>query len=490
MAVGILCALPATVDALVVRAVERTGGRLAVARRCADLTELQAAAEAGLGRVALVDAGLAHLDRPAVAALAGAGVLVVGLTEQAAPWVGERLVAIGVEHVRPAPADAEEADDLLAVLTGLLDGSGPRPRTGPAGGGSAGSAARAPAAPATAGSPAGSAASAARRGPVTGAGPAAGPSSTATPDGLPADRRPGEAGEDRPAGRLVAVWGPTGAPGRTTVAVQLAAELALAGRTCLLVDADTYGGTVAQVLGLLDEAPGLAAAVRASAQGALDVAGLGRLAPAVVPGLRILTGISRAERWPELAAPSLDVVWTVARAMVDRVVVDCGFCLERDEALIYDTRAPQRNAATLSALAAADDVVVVGAGDPVGMQRLVRGLDALAELRVTARRTVVVNRVRASVAGPRPASAVAQALARYAGVRDVHVVPDDPAALDASLLRARLLHEVAPGSPARRAIAEVADLLGTGTVEPRREHRRVRGERRERARTASAVPGR
>jgi Mrp family chromosome partitioning ATPase len=38
---------------------------------------------------------------------------------------------------------------------------------------------------------------------------------------------------------LLAVWGPKGAPGRTTVAVNLAFEAAP------LVDADTYGGAVA-----------------------------------------------------------------------------------------------------------------------------------------------------------------------------------------------------------------------------------------------------
>jgi Mrp family chromosome partitioning ATPase len=65
----------------------------------------------------------------------------------------------------------------------------------------------------------------------------------------------------------VAVWGPTGAPGRTTVAVNLAAELALLGRHTLVVDADTYGGTIAQAVGLFDESPGLAAAARAAGQG-------------------------------------------------------------------------------------------------------------------------------------------------------------------------------------------------------------------------------
>lgn len=260
-------------------------------------------------------------------------------------------------------------------------------------------------------------------------------------------------------GTVLAVWGPTGAPGRTTLAVNLADELARGGRDVLLVDADTYGGTVAQVLGLLDEAPGLAAAARAAGAGRLDHAGLAGLTPRLDSGLRVLTGIGRADRWPEVPAASLDEVWRVARGLVHVTVVDCGFCLEQDEALTYDTRAPQRNGATLSALAAADLVVVVGAGDPVGMQRLVRALGALDELGLPAPRRVVVNRVRASASGPRPRDAVREALRRYAGVPDAVVLPDDRAACDGALLHARTLAEHAPSSPLRTALARLAAEL-------------------------------
>ena len=166
-------------------------------------------------------------------------------------------------------------------------------------------------------------------------------------------------------------------------------------------------------------------------------------------------------------------------------MIDCGFCLEQDEALSYDTRAPRRNAATLSALEAADVVLVVGAGDPVGIQRLVRGLGELTDLGLGSTRFVLVNRVRASVAGPHPGEAVGQALARYAGVTDAHLVPDDRPALDTALLEARTLREAAPGSPARRALAGVAArvdaLLVAAPVEEPAGAGRARLSRRARA---------
>ena len=73
-------------------------------------------------------------------------------------------------------------------------------------------------------------------------------------------QEPEEVTEER--GRLVAIWGPVGAPGRSTLAVNLAAEAAAAGIETVLVDADTYGPSQSQLLGVLDESPGLVAAAR------------------------------------------------------------------------------------------------------------------------------------------------------------------------------------------------------------------------------------
>lgn len=399
---GVLGALVGDDEATVVHALASDRG-LEVVRRCADLAELLAAAAAGVGRVAVVSAELPGLDREAVDHLHGSGVWVVVVTGAGGPTSQERATALGADAV------TDDAAGIGALVRGVLDVD------------------RAPA-------------------PVPGA---------------PTVPR-------RPEGMVVTVWGPTGAPGRTTVAVNLAAELAGRPRvdqpTVLLVDADTYGGTVAQVLGLLDEAPGLAAAARAAGTGRLDAVALAALTPRLDGGLRVLTGLSRADRWPEVPAASLEGVWAACRQLAAVTVVDCGFAVEQDEALTYDTRAPQRNAATLSALAAADVVVVVGAGDPVGLQRLVRALGALDDLELAPRRRVVVNRVRASASGPRPREAVREALRRYAGVPDAVVLPDDQAVCDGALLHARTLAEHAPSSALRRAVAGLAAELVPGAV--------------------------
>ena len=429
MPVGVLCAVRGPGETAVVTALDGASGRLTVQRRCADLAELLAAAAAGLGQLAVVSADLPHLDREAVAQLHAARVRVLALVGLP-PGQAERMGALGVDAVL---ADDAEARLLVAAVLSL----------------------------------------AAQRDPDLGE---PHPGWVARLDGapVPVDQAGADPGSTagRARGRVVAVWGPTGAPGRSTVAVNLAAELAALQpeaaaaspadpRGALIIDADTYGGTVAQLLGMLDESPGLAAAARAAGQGNLGLATLAALTPVVAPGLRVLTGISRANRWPELPASALEVVWELARGLAAWTVVDCGFSLEQDEALSYDTRAPRRNAATLSALQAADIVVVVGSGDPVGVQRLVRALIDLANLTVpvTGRRLVVVNRLRASAAGRRPAEALTETLRRYAGVDAPHFVPDDRAGVDAALLAGATLREAAAGSPARRAIAALAAQL-------------------------------
>jgi Flp pilus assembly CpaE family ATPase len=122
-------------------------------------------------------------------------------------------------------------------------------------------------------------------------------------------------------------------------------------------------------------------------------------------------------------------------------------------------------------LTEADVVVAVGSGDPVGLQRLVRGLVDLTELRPDLAPVVVVNRVRGSAVGGNAESRIRDSLARYAGVGDLVVVPDDRPALDAAMLAGRTLSESAPASPARQALAGLARQLAGRAPGARRARR-------------------
>lgn len=442
MALEVVTGVSHLLDADLAATMEQAPG-VTVVRRCVDLAELLAAAAAGLGEVALVSADLRGLDRAALRHLAGHGLRVAGVVASGDEDAERRLRQLGVTtllHPDDNPVDLAAAL-APAALPEVVRAPDPVVPDALAWGDAHGVPAWARA-EANAGSGGIPDPGLGPLGPVPGGPP---PPPTLVAPAPSAERH----------GRITAVWGPTGAPGRTTVAVTVAAHLAQRGIQTLLVDLDTYGASVAQVLAMLDEAPGVAAACRASEQGTLDLAGLARLSPVVAPGLRVLTGLPRPERWPELRAGSLEQVLDLARGLADHVVVDCGFALEDDEELSYDTAAPRRNAATLAALEAADQVVAVGAADPIGLQRLVRAVQELAVRPVPAP-LVVVTKVREAVAGPRPERAITDVLARFAGLEQPLFVPFAPAECDAALLAGRTLVEQATSAPVTQALGRVA----------------------------------
>jgi len=276
-------------------------------------------------------------------------------------------------------------------------------------------------------------------------------------------------------GRVIAVWGPDGAPGRTSIAIALAAELAEAGATVALADADTRAAAIAPALGLLDEAPGFAAACRLAGGGSLDRAQFERIAQGHRVGrseIQVLTGIGRASRWPELTAERVAGMLNAARDWVEITVVDVASSFERDEELMSDLHAPRRNAATIEVLRSAERIIAVGSADPVGLSRFLRAHAELAEMVEPDRITTVINKVRPGAIGLNPASQVRQTLARFGGIDDPVLVPWDLAAFDAALLGGRTLLDVAPRSAARAAIRELAAQLGPAPAPPPRTLRK------------------
>lgn len=252
-------------------------------------------------------------------------------------------------------------------------------------------------------------------------------------------------------GRLIAVWGPVGAPGRSMTAVNLAAEAAAAGRETILVDADTYGPAQSQMLGVLDEAPGLVAAARAHDRDTLDEETMESLLPQVQPRLRLLSGIGVPGRWAELRRTTLDGVWGALSRCGELVIADVAAVLEEDEELSYDTAAPQRNAAAISAIEAADAVIAVVAADPVSITRLLRDQARLEELGVRELH-VVVNRVGAPVPGERLRELIGSRLP----LASLNLLPDDPVACRSAAWDGALLSETAPRSALRRGLRDLA----------------------------------
>lgn len=286
-------------------------------------------------------------------------------------------------------------------------------------------------------------------------------------------------GSTRSTGTVTAVWGPTGAPGRTTLAVTIAAEIAARGHTVALADVDTYGGGVAPALGMLDEAPGFAAACRLAGSDSLTRSEFERIAgrySSPQGSFWVLSGIGRPARWPELTADRVTKTIGACRDWVDHVVLDTGFSLESDEEISSDLFSPRRNAATLAALRAADRIVAVGLADPVGISRFLRAHVDLVELFPETRISVVMNRVRAAAVGLNPFGQVSSTLARFAGIESPVLVPHDAPGLDAAVLSGKTLRDAAPKSPVRAAVCRFVDStllpLPEGAAHTSRRRRR------------------
>lgn len=200
-------------------------------------------------------------------------------------------------------------------------------------------------------------------------------------------------------GIVICVWGPPGAPGRTCTAVGLAETLARGGRDVLVVDADVHAPALALMLGIVDEASGLIVACRHADNGTLSARTLRASARAVGPGLSVLTGIPRPDRWPDVRASALSRLWQTCRSTFEITIVDVGADLgEHGHSPVSPVLASHRSAAAVTALDDCDAVVCICRTDPLSLARMAHGYPALLTAAPQAPRIVGV--VSADRSGP------------------------------------------------------------------------------------------
>ena len=489
---GVLLALSGD-DAEILRALSQAGSGLCVVRRCADLPELLSAGMAGLAGFALLDTGFDEIDRTVLDRLTRAGLSGMLLVEaheeerwRSAGWpilrrdtepgricaalqdLVRRGGASGVASTGSGPA-ADSADWLSAATPASTE-----PNTEPSA-----------AAQETAwleelwrqssGSPEGGTAPSQLPRVSNDAGAEADtgqnrrcgrePAAADTPEPvLPVAAS--SAGDER-GGRIVLVWGPHGAPGRSTVAASLAHGLAACGGA-ILVDADVEAPSLVQILGMPEDSSALAGAARLATHGRLDAESFRRILAPVGDELFLLGGLGRSGRWRELPPASMTEVWAQCRRAAAWTVVDVAGGPADDDVDDF-TLEPGRGAVTADLVSHADVILVVGGADPVGVRRLLQLLDEMgAAMNPVGRVEVVINRVRASAAGPSPQQALREALARFGGLEDIVLLPDDAATADACLLQGCTVLEQAPASALGKALSALVDRIDPQVAAVRR----------------------
>lgn len=253
--------------------------------------------------------------------------------------------------------------------------------------------------------------------------------------------------------KTIAVWGPVGSPGKSTIALNLACELALSGASVFLLDLDLVAPSLAQMLGLTEHPAGLAAACRLAAQNRFDIMQLERLSVRVAAGrqsVALMTGISSSTRWPEVTTESLITILELASQHFDYLVLDLASSLE--SGLRQPHVALERNQVTSLAISLSEFVIAVCAADPVSIERFLAN-EPFVRQSTAGEPLILVNRLRKSVLGASAKNQITETLSRLANLSVHGFVPDDPAACDQALLEAIPIALARRSSGAKQAIA-------------------------------------
>jgi MinD-like ATPase involved in chromosome partitioning or flagellar assembly len=218
---------------------------------------------------------------------------------------------------------------------------------------------------------------------------------------------------------VIAVTSPYGSTGKTTVAINIALELAAEKARVLLIDGDTQGPAVANHFLLSEQPAGLAAALRISNQQRFDLDQLERLSfQFQKTTLRIMPG---SQGFPDQAIDeeAIQMLLDTARSGFDYTVIDLG-CLSSSGDCKQDLL-------TGNIISLADRTILVCLADPIGIFRLLSSEGSIASL--SSAPDLVLNRVRNSVISSARRE-IGITLQRLSTLEPKAYLPDDPAQID------------------------------------------------------------
>jgi len=179
---------------------------------------------------------------------------------------------------------------------------------------------------------------------------------------------------------LVAVLGPKGGTGKTTIATNLAADLATRGRETLLVDLDLQFGDVGVVLGV---EPEHTIYDLATAGGTMDAERLRGFTGRSRDGVNVLLAPVRPDQADAVTAEHITAILDLARTTYDVVIVDTP---------------PAFTAGVIAAVDQADLIVMLGSFDLPGLKNMKLGMETLQMMDVPSARILpVLNRANTKV---------------------------------------------------------------------------------------------
>jgi MinD-like ATPase involved in chromosome partitioning or flagellar assembly len=218
---------------------------------------------------------------------------------------------------------------------------------------------------------------------------------------------------------VIAITSPYGSTGKTTVAINIALELAAEKARVLLIDGDTRGPAVANHFLLSEQPAGLAAALRIATQQRFDFDQLERLSFQFQKStLRIMPG-SQDLPLQAIDESAIAMLLDTARSGFEYTVIDLGCLNPHSES--------RQDFLTSSILSLADRTVLVCLADPIGIFRLLSAEESIAAL--PSAPNLVMNRVRNSVIASARRE-IGITLQRLSSLEPKAFLPDDPVHID------------------------------------------------------------
>jgi len=264
--------------------------------------------------------------------------------------------------------------------------------------------------------------------------------------------------------KTIACWSGSGSPGRTTLAINLATELALSRKRILLIDLDTLSPAVGIALGLVDTPAGLSAVLRLAEQNRLTRSELSRLSVAIDVGrneLVFLPGISAASRWPEVSAERFELLLAQISGQFDLIVLDLPQATYPTTRLVHPalSQVEERDDLIRSVLTRSSKLITISGCDAISAKRFLEAQSLLLELGRADDQLVVVNRFRTSALGPDAKYELEQSFQNLANLRIDTFIPDEPENFDRALRNGLPLALLKRSSAARQAIKQLADQI-------------------------------
>jgi pilus assembly protein CpaE len=234
---------------------------------------------------------------------------------------------------------------------------------------------------------------------------------------------------------LVAVLGPKGGVGKTTVSTNLATTLAATGRRTLIVDLDLQFGDVGLVLGVQPERT---IHDLVTGQGRLDGERLAGFVGHTADGVDVLLAPARPDQAEAVTAERLAEVLDVATREYDVVVVDTP---------------PAFTSTTIAAIDRAQHLVMVGSLDLPGLKNMKVGLETLDLMGVERERVLtVLNRANSKV------GLLGHDVKQVLGATPTVSIPSDRA-VPRSLNSARAIVAADPRSAPAKALRGLGDRI-------------------------------